>query len=259
MALSQKYLEYLAQRAQHKRAHQVGRSARAPGSASLSPSSQGRNGEGSWRESARWLQENFPEQYGELHDLGVSSENPILPNAANAVSAAKPSSGSPTPPAEAESVAIVPGSPQSACTKLGAPLPIPAIAPANSAFWQALLYGNPDGLVSSTDATIALRLVAERIGITIDQSETIATLRAGELRKLLRNKFGQLQAEQTIAALWRSAPLKAFGALAPAPEESQPPPGSSVDSQLQPRWARALHDPDRAQQEWLSDHGVGSC
>jgi hypothetical protein len=246
MALSQKYLERLAQRAQHKRAHQVGRSARALGSASFSSSSQGRNGEGSWREAARWLQENFPEQYGEPHDLGVSSENPILPNAANAVSA------------EGESVEIAPGSPQSACTTLPAPLSIPAIAPRNSAFWQALLYGNPDGLVSSTDATNALRLVAERIGITIDQSETIPTLRAGQLRKLLQNKFGQLQAEQAFAVLWRGAPPPP-GALAPAPEESQPPPGSRVDSQPQPRWARALHDPDRAQQEWLSDLGVGSC
>jgi hypothetical protein len=151
---------------------------------------------------------------------------------------------------------IAPGSPQSACTTLGAPLPIPAIAPANSAFWQTLLYGNPDGLVSSADATNALRLVAERIGITLDQRETIPTLRAGELRKLLRNKFGQLQAEQAIAVLWRSAPPTP-GAPAPAPDQSELPSGARVDSQLQPRWVRALHDPDRAQQEWLSDLGVG--
>jgi hypothetical protein len=136
--------------------------------------------------------------------------------------------------------------------------PIPAIAPANSAFWQTLLYGNPDGLVSSTDATIALRLVAERIGITIDQSETIPTLRAGELRKLLRERFGPAMAEQTFAVLWRSAPPPP-GAPAPAPDQSQLPPGSWVDGQPQPRWARDLHDPDRAEQEWLSDLGVGSC
>jgi hypothetical protein len=144
-----------------------------------------------WREDARILAEHYPEEYGEPHDLGVSSENPILPNAANAVFAAKPLSASPAPPAEGESVAIVPGSPQSAPEALPAALPIPPPSTLPNAFWRGLLFGSPDSLIGGADATIALRLVAERIGITIDQSETIPTLRAGQLRKLLRNKFGQ--------------------------------------------------------------------
>jgi hypothetical protein len=201
---------------------------------------------GDWREDARILAEHYPEEFGEPHDLGNSSENPLLPNATNAVSA------------EQESVAIAPGSPQSASTTLPAPLPIPPPSTLPNAFWRALLFGSPDSLIGGADATNALRLVAERIGITIEGSETIPTLRAGQLRKLLRNKFGQLQAEQTFAVLWRSAPPTP-GAPAPALDQSELPSGARVDSQFQPRWARALHDPDRAQQEWLSDRGVGSC
>jgi hypothetical protein len=212
---------------------------------------------GDWREDARILAEHYPEEFGEPHDLPVSSENPILPNAANAVFAAEPLSGSPAPPAEQEPAAIASEPTQSAPDALPAPPPVPAEFPLlDSAFWQALLYGNPDGLVSSTDATIALRLVADRIGITIDQSETIPTLRAGQLRKRLRERFGPEMAEQTFAVLWCSAPPPP-GALAPALDQSQLPPGSWVDSQPQPRWARDLHDPDRAEQEWLSDLGVG--
>jgi hypothetical protein len=137
------------------------------------------------------------------------------------------------------------------------PLPIPPPSTLPNAFWRGLLFGSPDSLIGGADATNALRLVADRIGITIDQSETIPTLRAGELRKLLRERFGPAMAEQTFAALWRSAPPPP--APAPAPDQSQLPPGSWVDSQPQPRWARDLHDPDRAEQEWLSDLGVGSC
>jgi hypothetical protein len=86
------------------------------------------------------------------------------------------------------------------------PAPIPSLAPLPSAFWQALLYGNPDNLVGGADATVAWRLVADQLGVSIEENETIPTLRGGELRKLLRNKFGHAQAEQTMAALWRAAP-----------------------------------------------------
>ena len=246
MALSQKYLERLAQRAQQKRAHQVGRSARALGSASLSPSSQGRNGEGSWRESARWLEENFPEEFAEPK-AAPKADNPQPFNAAIAAFGTSP-----------QCLANARGSPQNATEPLSAALPIPPPSTLPNAFWRGLLFGSPDSLIGGADATNALRLVADRIGITIDQSETIPTLRAGELRKLLRERFGPAMAEQTFAALWRSAPPPP-GAPAPAPDQSQLPPGSWVDSQPQPRWTRALHDPDRAEQEWLSDLGVGSC
>jgi hypothetical protein len=64
-----------------------------------------------------------------------------------------------------------------------------------------ILYGNPDRLVSGSDAMNALCLVADKSGIAIAQNETIPTLRAGQLRQLLRNKFGQAEAEQTMAAL----------------------------------------------------------
>jgi hypothetical protein len=75
-----------------------------------------------------------------------------------------------------------------------------------SSFWQGVLFGNPDSLVSGSAATSALRLVADRLGIPIAQNETILTLRAGQLRKLQREKFGPSKAEQTMATLWQAAP-----------------------------------------------------
>src|SRR6516165_3465691 len=95
---------------------------------------------------------------------------------------------------------IAPESPQSAPAALSAPSPIPLA----SAFWQSLLFGNPDSLVSSSDATRALQLVSDKLGFPIADGETIDTERAGQLRKLLRGRFG-LAAEQTMSALWRSA------------------------------------------------------
>jgi len=77
-----------------------------------------------------------------------------------------------------------------------------------SSFWWSLLFGNPDCLISSSNATQALYLVSEKLAIPIGEGETIDALRAGQLRKMLRKRFGPADAEQTTAALWRSAPSK---------------------------------------------------
>ena len=100
---------------------------------------------------------------------------------------------------------IAPGSPQSAREALPVPSPI---EPLPSSFWWSLLFGNPDCLISSSNATQALYLVSEKLAIPIGEGETIDALRAGQLRKMLRKRFGPADAEQTTAALWRSAPSK---------------------------------------------------
>src|SRR6516164_2241991 len=147
---------------------------------------------------------------------------------------------------------IAPESPQSAPAALSAPSPIPLA----SAFWQSLLFGNPDSLVSSSDATRALQLVSDKLGFPIADGETIDTERAGQLRKLLRHRFGPADAEQTIAALWRAAPANP-DAPAPNEDQSQASPGPRDCPPSMPAWRRELHQEISNEQRLLE--GIGWC
>ena len=126
----------------------------------------------------------------------------------------------------------------------------------SAAFWQALLFGSPDALVPSLDAVHALQLVSEKLGVPIAAGQTLGVLRAGQFRRLLRERFGPAAAEGTIAALWRSAPASP-GVPQPAEDQSQLGPGPFPLGRAQPAWIRDLHDPDRGEREWLLDHGIG--
>ena len=108
-----------------------------------------------------------------------------------------------------------------------------------SGFWQTLLYGSPDALVGSSDATNALRLVAKGIGFAIEAGETIPAIRAGQLRKLLRERFDPARAEQVMAALWRSAP-PSRGAPIPNEDQSQASPGVRDCPRSMPAWRRGF-------------------
>jgi hypothetical protein len=145
---------------------------------------------------------------------------------------------------------IAPESPQSAPAALSAPSPIPLA----SAFWQSLLFGNPDSLVSSSDATRALQLVSDKLGFPIADGETIDTERAGQLRKLLRGRFG-LAAEQTMSALWRSAPASP-GAPQPDIGQSQLPAGPLPTGRNEPRWIEGLNEPGGSERAWLNENGL---
>jgi hypothetical protein len=140
---------------------------------------------GSWRASAEWLEENF-EEFREPRKASPPSSE----------------SAKEAPTVEPQRLANAPESSENVQTTLPAPSPIPLA----SSFWQALLFGNPDSLVSSSDATRALQLVSGKLGVPIREPERVSTMRAGQLRKLLRDRFGPADAEQTTAALWRSAP-----------------------------------------------------
>jgi hypothetical protein len=122
-----------------------------------------------------------------------------------------------------------------------------------SAFWQSLLFGNPESLVSSSDATRALQLVLDKLGVPIADDETISTLRAGQLRKLLRERFGSAIAAQTMVALWRAA---AASLGVPNIDQSQLTQRPLSDSRP-PRWVESLHDPSRIEREWQEDLGIG--
>jgi hypothetical protein len=69
------------------------------------------------------------------------------------------------------------------------------------------LFGNPDSLVSGSDAANALRLVADKLAIPVAQDETLLTLRSGELRlavglvnafPLIDAQFGDLKSPYLI-------------------------------------------------------------
>jgi hypothetical protein len=65
---------------------------------------------------------------------------------------------------------VAPESPQSAPVALPTPPSIPCLP---SSFWWALLFGNPDSPVSSSNATQALQLVSDKLGVPIADGETI--------------------------------------------------------------------------------------
>jgi hypothetical protein len=132
------------------------------------------------------------------------------------------------------------------------PPPIPTL---QSGFWQTLLYGSPDALVGSSDATNALRLVAKGIGFAIEAGETIPAIRAGQLRKLLRERFDPARAEQAMAALWRAA-LASPGAPQPSEDQGQLLAESLSVGRNQPQWIRELNEPGGAQREWLIENGL---
>jgi len=87
---------------------------------------------------------------------------------------------------------IVPESPQSARKALPVPLPVPL----PSAFWQALLYGSPDALVSPRDANTALRLVACELGKDSGVVQFSDSVRVNTLRKMLDQQFGRAPGRQ---------------------------------------------------------------
>jgi hypothetical protein len=135
---------------------------------------------------------------------------------------------------------------------LPAPPPTPLL---ESGFWQRIAFGNPDSLVPGSEATRALYLVSDKLAIPIVEGETIDTLRAGELRKLLRERFGPALAEQAIAALWRSAPASPAGPT-PNQDQSQLYSGPWPITRAQPRWVAELNEPGGAERDWLMENGM---
>ena len=162
MAISQKYLERVRRLSQGKdKPKTVSLQQIARLDAAIKQQRTGCE-KGGWRASAKWLEENFPEDF----------PNPEPVN--------EPTAGEPQPLANA------PESPQSAREALGAPLPVPL----PSTFWQALLYGSPDALVSPRDANTALRLVAHELGKDSDGVQFSDNVRVNTLRKMFDQQFG---------------------------------------------------------------------
>jgi hypothetical protein len=201
---------------------------------------------GGWRGAAKWLEENFPEDFKEPIAAPLAQ-----PSCGTGSSISCPNSEplNQTPTVERQPLPNTSESPQSVPAALPAPSPIP---PLSNAFWQALLFGNPDSLVSSSDATRAIALVSNKLGVRVADGETVSPMRAGQLRRLFRDRFGPADAEQTTAALWRSAPASP-GAPQPS-DQSQLPPGPLPIRRSQPRWIRELNEAGGAEREWLTEN-----
>jgi hypothetical protein len=74
---------------------------------------------------------------------------------------------------EATCPRIAPESPENA----PAVLSDPSSTPPRGAFWQALLYGSPDALVSPSEANTAVRLVASELSTDLDVIEFTESIR----------------------------------------------------------------------------------
>jgi hypothetical protein len=211
MALSQKYLERLESRRlsqgkdRPKRAspQQMVRVERAIKQQRIECA------KGGWRASAKWLEENFPEDYPKA----APEAQRDCSNCPNPESAHAPRAVEPQP------VANAPESPQNIPTALPAPSPIPLA----SAFWQGLLYGSRDALLSPADANTALRLVAHEVSTHCSGADFSETVRAGALRKALSERFGA-KVWDVMNRLWRAAPVSP-GASIPNEDQSHCSPG----------------------------------
>jgi hypothetical protein len=122
-----------------------------------------------------------------------------------------------------------------------------------AAFWQALLYGSRDALVSQSEANAALRLVAHELSTDCNGADFVETLRAGALRKVLDERFGAV-AWPAMNKLWRSAPASP-GAPFPNEDQSQASHGVGDCPRSMPAWRREFHQEISNEQRLLESLG----
>ena len=89
------------------------------------------------------------------------------------------------------------------------------------------------------------------------QATRVPALRGGELRKLLGERFGHAEAEQTMAGLWRAASVEP-GALQSNEDPSRLTPGVRDCPRSMPAWRREFHQEISNQQRLLESMG-GWC
>jgi hypothetical protein len=163
---------------------------------------------GGWRPAAKWLEQNCEEyrqpSNGEVSNATNGTRSSIL--SPNSEPANEPPTREPQPLTNA---------PESQSAPAALPSPSPIQLP--SAFWQALLYGSPDALLSPRDANTALRLVACELGKDSDVVLFTDTVRVNTLRKMLDQQFGA-KVWDVMNRLWRATPASPG---APAANEDQ--------------------------------------
>ena len=197
----------------------------------------------SWRDDARWLEENVPEEFGPPRNQPSSAlcvERSLCSGRLDSASRE-----------ETQCPPLAPESLQDAPEMLPAPPPTPLL---ESGFWQRILFGNPDSFVPGSEATRALQLVSDKLGIGRVEDQTIETLRAAQLRKLLHSRFGPSQAERIMLELWSAAPVDPR-APQPGDDQSHCTPGVWECSRSMPAWRRELNDPVDGEMQWQIENG----
>jgi hypothetical protein len=239
MALSQKYLERVRRLAQEKdRSKTVSLQQMARLDAVIKQQ-RIECEKGGWRADAKWLEKNFPQDFGEAKAAPRAEPSYQTRSSINC-SNSEPANDTPT---------VEP--PQDAPAALPAPSPIPLA----SAFWQALLYGSRDTLVSPRDANTALRLVAFELGKDLDVIEFTESLRVNTLRKML-DGWG-VEVWHVMNRLWRAAPASP-GAPIPNADQSHCSPGARDCPRSMPTWRRGFHQEISNEQRLLESMG-GWC
>jgi hypothetical protein len=243
MALNQKYLEQLGRR--HSQGKDKPKTVSTEQMARVEQAIQEQRckyQKEDWLASAKWLEENFPQDYAAPKTTAASRPSPETR-----------SSGSLEARLESQPLANAPESPQSAREVLPAPLPIPL----PSAFWQALLYGSSDALVSPVDANIALRLVAHELPLEASMSgELSESVRVSAFRKMLAERFGA-KVWDVMNKLWRDAPTTP-GAPVPNEDQGHCTPGLRECPRTMPSWRREFHQEVSGEQRLLEELG-GWC
>jgi hypothetical protein len=160
--------------------------------------------------------------------------------------------------AELEAAAVpprLPGAPEHPQSVPAVPPALPPIPPLPARWWQGLLYGSPDAMLSAADATRATHLIAQALGKNSGSSEFSEGVRGAALRKLLEAHFGAAQAWRAMNELWRSA-SPSPGAPSPNQDQSQMTPGSWHVSPAQPRWVAQLNGPGGAERDCMIENGL---
>ena len=124
-----------------------------------------------------------------------------------------------------------------------------------SAFWQGVLFGSPDALLSAGDVNIALRLVARELGKDLDVTQFRENLRVNTLRKMLDGWGAEVW--QVMNKLWRAAPPSP-GAPVPNKDQSHCSPGVQECPRSMPAWRRELHQEYNHEQRLLESIGAWS-
>ena len=151
-----------AQNVPHRRpdtVEELARAARAAGHGGPLVVGPSRSSLNSWRDDARALEQEFPEEFGRLRNAQPPKASQEGLTVA-VVSSDICQSAESAPAAEPQTSRSAPGSSQTAPEALPVPPPIPH----PSAFWQTVLFGSPDSLIPGPDATLALQLVADKLG-----------------------------------------------------------------------------------------------
>jgi hypothetical protein len=194
---------------------------------------------GGWRSSSKWLEENYPEEFGASKAVRSSEgQRKVM------------SDDAPT----SQPLPIAPGFPQSVPE---VPNVTPSITLLPSGWWQAFLYGSRDAMFSAVDVNIALQLVARKLGKDSDVAEFSGSVRVNTLRKLLDERFGAAQTWRVMNELWRAAPASP-GVLEVNVDQSHCTPGVWECPRSMPAWRREFYQEVSDEQRLLESMG-GWC